>query len=104
MKTTVILIIFSVAIFSGCKKSSTSTPFTPTCTGATKSWVNDVKPVLTSSCSNCHASFTTYSTVYNDRDNIRSKIIDGSMPQSGTLTTDQKNIVICWIDNGSPNN
>jgi hypothetical protein len=26
------------------------------------------------------------------------------MPQNGSLTSSEKNAIICWIDNGAPNN
>jgi hypothetical protein len=31
-------------------------------------------------------------------------VLSGLMPQNATLTTAQKNTIICWIDSGAPNN
>jgi hypothetical protein len=30
--------------------------------------------------------------------------VGGSMPKNSTLTNDQKDKIICWIDAGAPNN
>ncbi|NVO04250.1 MAG: hypothetical protein HXX09_16275 [Bacteroidetes bacterium] len=106
MKTKVIMAIVIVAFMAGCKKNSTTdnSSYTPSCSGATKSWITDVKPLMDSYCVNCHSSYGSYSSVSNSKTNIRSRIVSGSMPQSGSLSTDQKDKIVCWIDNGAPNN
>jgi hypothetical protein len=35
---------------------------------------------------------------------IKPAVANGTMPKTGTLTTAQKNSIICWINNGAPNN
>jgi hypothetical protein len=42
--------------------------------------------------------------VFAKRSNIRSAILSGVMPQTGTITQAQINAFICWIDSGAPNN
>ncbi|MEI8204466.1 MAG: hypothetical protein WCH34_15700 [Bacteroidota bacterium] len=102
MKKLIVLAAIYLALFVGCKKASTA--FTPSCSGTAKSFATDVKPIFQSSCVQCHGNFSTYAQISSDKANIRSKIIDGSMPQSSSLSTDQKNKIICWIDAGAPNN
>ncbi len=97
-----IFVLVCTAMISSCKKSSTS--FTPTCTGTAKSFTTDVLPVMLSKCTSCHSSYSTYSGVSGAKSSIRSYIIDGSMPKGGSMTDAEKNAVICWIDNGAPNN
>jgi hypothetical protein len=97
------LILICVAALSACKKTS-STSYTPDCTGAAKSYSTDVAPLMTSSCVGCHGNYSSYSGVNSDKSNIRSNIVSGSMPKNGTFTDAQKNAVVCWIDNGAPNN
>jgi len=92
--------IISILIIIECKKD---TSYTPSCTGATKSFKNDVQPIFQSYCTQCH-NFSTYSQISGSSSAIRSKIVDGSMPQNATLSTDQKNNIVCWIDNGAKNN
>ncbi|MCX6247386.1 MAG: hypothetical protein NTW10_06610 [Bacteroidetes bacterium] len=97
-------LLVCTALMSGCSKGSTTPSFTPDCSGAAKSFSRDVAPVFHSACSGCHTSFSTYSQIFADRSAIRSRIVDGSMPQQGSLSDAQKNNVVCWIDSGAPNN
>jgi len=79
-----------------------------------KSFAADVNPIIQASCNvvSCHAAgsangpgpLTNYTQVFNARAAIRTAISTGFMPQGGTLTTAQKNSIICWIDNGALNN
>ncbi len=91
-----------LSFFIGCKKASTD--FTPSCTGAAKSYVTDVKPIIQAYCVQCHSSYSSYSQISASKSSIRSTIIDGSMPKSSSISTDQKNKIVCWIDAGAPNN
>jgi hypothetical protein len=95
--------------FSACGSDT----FEPTCNSATISFASEVKPIIDSKCatnSGCHASgssrgtYTTYSQISSDKGRISSTIKNGSMPQNGSLTTNQKNTILCWIENGAPNN
>lgn len=53
---------------------------------------------------NVGGPFTSYSLIFAKRSTIKSQIVAGIMPQTGSLTPDQKNKIICWIDAGAPNN
>ncbi|MCX6306898.1 MAG: hypothetical protein NT040_18180 [Bacteroidetes bacterium] len=104
MKKIMIGLLFCSALMGGCKKSSTTPAYTPDCTGAVKSYSSDVSPIIQSACANCHSNFSNYAQISGDKSAIRSKIVDGSMPQGGSLSAAQKNNVVCWIDNGALNN
>jgi hypothetical protein len=109
-------------ILSCSKSSNTNTgggggggTRTFSCTGISPKFSTDVTPILTSVCSinsSCHASgstnsggaFTNYNEVNTKKSNIRTAILNGSMPQSGTISQAQINAFICWIDSGAPNN
>ena len=99
--------IFAAALFFlaiGCKKNDTTVDgFTPTCSG-TQSYTTDVKPLLQSYCVGCHNQYGSYSSVKSDMSAIRTYIVNGSMPKGSSLTSDQKNKIVCWIDAGAPNN
>ena len=97
------MLVISVFIWS-CSKTNTSPSYTPDCTGAAKSFSSDVRPLIQSSCSGCHSNFSGYSQISGSKASIRSRIVSGSMPQGGSLSDAQKNIIVCWIDNGAPNN
>ena len=117
------LIVLFVILFTACSKDSTTSgggtggggSRTFSCTGITPKFAADVQPILTTLCSinsNCHAAgstnsggaFTTHAEVNAKKSNIRSQILSGAMPQSGTITQAQINAFICWIDSGAPNN
>ena len=88
----------------GCKKNDTTVVgFTPTCSG-TQSYLVDVNPLLQTYCVGCHSQYSSYTKVKSDVSAIRSYIVNGSMPKGTSLTSDQKNKIVCWIDAGAPNN
>ncbi len=124
MKRTIILtalISISIFIFSACSKSDSTAgggsggPKTFSCAGISPKFSSEVQPILTTVCSinsNCHAGgstnsggpFTNYTEVNARRSNIRAAILNGTMPQSGSISQAQINAFICWIDSGAPNN
>ncbi len=92
----------AVLLMASCKKNSEN--FVPDCSGATKSFNADVLPIITNKCKGCHSQYSGYSQIAGSKSSIRSSIVEGSMPQGGSLSTTEKNNVICWIDNGALNN
>ena len=99
-------------ILNACTKKP---GFTADCSGPAKSFVTDVSPVFQTSCainSGCHATgsgngpgpLLSYSQIFNARTDIRSAVASGHMPLNATLTATQINAILCWIDNGAPNN
>jgi len=85
------------------------------CSNVAKSFTVDVNPIIQTKCatgSSCHGTgsingpgaLLTYSAIANAHADIRSAILSGLMPKTGSLTNAQKNTIICWIDNGALNN
>jgi hypothetical protein len=120
MKKAIALIIIAAAVILACSKSK-DTPNneggnTLDCsTVSAKTYTTDVSPIIQSKCAtdgNCHGSgsvngpgaLVTYSAIFNARANIRAAVASGEMPLTGSLTTAQKNSILCWIDSGAPNN
>lgn len=100
------ILIFSLAlifVFANCKKKNTIKAYTPSCSG-TKSFTNDVSPIMQSYCVSCHSNYSTYSQVKASASSIRNSIVNVSMPKGNSLTEAQKNSIVCWIDAGTPNN
>lgn len=118
-----ITVISSLAFIVSCSKGGTTddndgggggggTPIN--CDGVAKTFATDVNPIIQTFCNqpNCHntgsghgpGALTNYSEVFDARARIRPQIITGLMPQNSTLTTAQKNTIVCWIDAGAPNN
>lgn len=123
MKKVFTVLICSIIIIA-CSKSGDNNPGgggggggnTLDCTTVTtKAWTADISPIIQSKCatnSNCHGSgssngpgeLTTYTAIFNARSNIRSAVGSGVMPKEGSITTAQKNSILCWIDSGAPEN
>ena len=85
---------------------------TNNCAGSAKSFSNDVNPIIQTFCGGCHGNgsnagpgpLVNYTQIFNARNLIRSSVSSGRMPQNGSLTAAQKNAILCWIDNGAPEN
>jgi len=119
MKTTVFAFVCLLFLFSSCSKKSSNSNGSgngsPTdCSTVPKSFSTNVFPIIQNSCaiSGCHNAgsvngpgpLTNYTQVFNARNQIRTAVANGTMPKTGSLTTAQKNSIICWIDSGAPNN
>jgi hypothetical protein len=115
--TRLIKIVFVIIAISGfflaCKKEHSM--FNPDCSGTEKTFSSDVTPIIQISCainSGCHGTgsgngpgaLTNFQQVFNARAEIRSAVASGHMPLNGSLTVAEKNAILCWIDNGAPNN
>jgi len=109
-------IVLSVFITISCSKDNGGGGSTTLdCSTVTnKAFAADVNPIIQASCNvaGCHAAgsvsgpgpLTNYTQVFNARSSIRTAISTGRMPQGGSLSTAQKNSILCWIDGGAPNN
>ena len=102
--------------YTGCKKSSgNTTPInTASCSGTAYSFSIDVKPIFNSSCSisGCHDAgsvnsggpFTNWTLIHAKASTIEGQVNAGIMPQTGSLTDEQKKKIICWVESGAINN
>ena len=104
-------------LLAGCGKNSGGTNPAPPdpCTGLTVKFATEVQPIINATCAtsaSCHAAgsvnsggpLTDYNLIFAKRSNIKFQVENGLMPKGGSLTTDQKNKIICWINSGAPNN
>ena len=108
------LFIFSVLVAFSCSKDGGGTTAVDCSTVTNKAFAANVDPIIQSSCNiaSCHAAgsvngpgpLTNYTQVFNARSQVRTAVQSGLMPQGSTLSTAQKNSIICWIDSGAPNN
>jgi len=119
MKGIILLISINMFFLYACSKDNNGNNNgggTLDCsTVSNKAFTVDVNPIIQSSCattSSCHGSgsangpgaLTSYTAIFNSRNSIRSAVSSGSMPQNSTLSTTQKNTILCWVDSGAPNN
>lgn len=107
------IIFFAVLIYS-CSKSSSGTQATD-CSNSSYSFSSNVSPLFQTYCatsSGCHASgsqngpgpLVTYAQIYAARLSIRDAVASGLMPKGTTLSSAERSVIICWIDNGAVNN
>ena len=103
-----------VFISISCSKSSGGGTSLDCNTVSNKAFNADVSPIIQASCAitGCHEAgsingpgpLTNYSQVFNARTTIQSAVSSGSMPKTGSISTSQKNSILCWIQSGAPNN
>lgn len=103
MKKVLLIALGCFGLLVSCSKDNSS-PYIPNCNGAAKSYSTDVAPVVQSACVSCHQNYSSYSSVYSSRNSIRSMVASGQMPQGKSLSNEDKDKILCWIDNGAPNN
>ena len=107
--------LFSVFLFIRCSKTDSTGISVDYCAAVNSNYNSDVQPLITTYCllgSNCHSpgstntggELTDYTKIFAKRTAIRDAVYSGVMPQTGSLTTDQKKKIVCWIDDGAPNN
>ncbi len=68
-----------------------------------------IKALFEAKCSgaSCHPAngdWLTYSMAFSKRQDIKIRTQNGSMPPAGGLTSDEKAIIACWVDDGAPEN
>lgn len=106
------LLTFLLIIIACTKKSE---PQPDPCAAVTnKQFVSDVNPIIQTYCNQpaCHDAgstngpgpLTNYTQIFNARAAIKDQVAAGLMPQNTSLTTAQRNTIVCWINSGSPNN
>jgi len=125
MKKGIMVILASFLLIASCSKSggdgggggSTGGGGGTTidCTGVASAFAANVNPIIQSTCATdatCHGAgsangpgpLQTYTQISGAAVLIKTAVASGTMPKVGTLTTAQKNSIICWINSGSPNN
>ena len=118
MKKIFAFMIFSTILFACSKNPGANNGGSggvDNCSGPAKSFAAEVNPIIQASCainSSCHGANSTtgpgpllnFSQINAVRTTIRSVVSSGQMPPGGGLTGNQRNAIICWIDNGALNN
>ena len=108
-----------IAILLACSSESEDMlpppPQTQQCEDQNVSLSQDVLPIIQQNCavSGCHvagtgrADFTVKANVIQNAGLIRANTQSGVMPPSGTgmsLTSQQKEAIACWVQNGAKDN
>lgn len=77
------------------------------------SFASQIKPIIDTKCAipGCHngdnganRNWTVFANVKENAANIKTRTGNRSMPQTGSLTQEQIDIIACWVDDGALNN
>jgi hypothetical protein len=70
-----------------------------------------IAPIIENNCAinDCHngsqfPDFRVFKNIHDNASNIKALTGDHTMPQDGTLTQTQINMIACWVDDGAPDN
>lgn len=71
-----------------------------------------IRPIINQSCATtgCHVAgtgrqdFTIVSVIIANASGIKSRTQSGSMPKTGTITQEAKDLIACWVDDGALQN
>lgn len=75
------------------------------------SFAGSISGIIQNNCavSNCHSGtqspdFRQFKNIQDNAGQIKTLTQNGTMPQEGVLTQEQKDLIACWVDDGAPNN
>ena len=79
---------------------------------ATITFSVDVKPIIDANCVSCHSTggvypalnLETYQSISAAAVNVKTRVVDKTMPPGGPLTDAEIQAISCWVDNGALNN
>ena len=124
MKKKILILVIGFYGIVSCSKSSSSTGGTGggtggggtlNCSGVPALFGANVSGIISTSCatnSSCHGAgsangpgpLLTYAQISGASSNIKVVVGNGTMPKTGTITTAEKNTIICWVNAGALNN
>ena len=126
MKKGILVILAAFLLIASCSKGGGDDPGgggngggggggSMNCTGVPSSFSATVSQIISTTCATdatCHGAgsangpgpLQNYTQIFNARIAVKTSVSNGTMPKTGTLTTAQKNSIICWVDAGGPNN
>jgi len=112
----VMLLLSVVFLYIACKKNVANTPVNQLdCSSIDSRFAVKIFPIIQGSCatnSGCHGNgsingpgaLTSFIQISNAAMTIKDAVASGRMPKGGSLSTQDKNAIACWINSGSPNN
>ena len=120
MKKGILVILGLFFLIASCSKSGSSSGgggggSTIDCSTVPSAFAANVNPIIQSTCAtdaSCHGAgsangpgpLLNHPQISAAAANIKNAVASGTMPKTGTLTTAQKNSIICWVNGGAQNN
>jgi|SRR5687767_3922235 hypothetical protein len=105
-------------VFQSCENNGLPEPEIDECDGSVVSYKDQIKPIINTSCAitGCHngdngsdRNWTILSVLQAKKDNVKDRVtrpvgVPGHMPLVGSITSDQIQMIVCWVDQGGLNN
>lgn len=69
-----------------------------------------VKPIIDANCIGCHGSggnspnLTSYSLISASANSVKDAVASRRMPQNGSLTQEEIDAIVCWVEGGALDN
>jgi len=126
MKKGILVILASFFLIASCSKGGSDDGGgggtggggggnTVNCTGVASAFAANVNPIIQTTCATdatCHGTgsvngpgpLLNYTQISGASGLIKTAVANGTMPKTGSLTTAQKNSIICWVNGGALNN
>ena len=107
----------AIFLFQSCVDHNLPEPEVGGCS-ATVSFADEVNPIISTTCAipGCHngdngadKNWTIFSNLQSNKDDVKDRITrppgaPGHMPAVGSITDEQIQTIVCWVDQGAPNN
>jgi hypothetical protein len=111
------IVVISIVVLQSCVDHTLPETEIDTC-GGPVSYINDVKPIVDTSCAitGCHngdngadKNWTVFSNFQGKSSSVKDRITrppgaPGHMPLVGSITVDQIQAIVCWVDQGAKDN
>lgn len=120
MKKGILVILGSFFLIASCSKSGSNSGgggggSTLDCSTVPSAFAANVNPIIQSTCATnatCHGAgsangpgpLLNHTQIAAASAQIKTAVASGTMPKTGTLTTAEKNSIICWVNGGALNN
>lgn len=111
MKNILKIVLLIVFAFASCEKNVEEDSLADSDVGCDESisFAQNVNPIIVNNCVECHGGSTspdlrTYSGISSNANDIRLQVETRRMPRGGSLTNEEIQLIICWIDNGALDN
>lgn len=109
-KNTSYLLVFGLLIFASCLRNVEEEEIIEDPIGeeVVISFKTDVKPLIDDNCASCHGpntpNLTTLSNVMANAAIVKEQVVTRQMPIGKTLTAEEINTIVGWIDAGALDN
>ncbi len=73
-------------------------------------FATNVKPIIDANCIQCHGTggnspnLTSYNSISANSGSVKAEVVSRRMPQGFSLSQEDIDAIVCWVDSGAINN